>query len=153
MKNLVIVVLLLFLTGCATVKYNGVESIVKKVDYPELGKTVTVYVGDYLIQKGVITEQNVLVVHQTIDGALYDIPARNYFPIGADDKDDFFSATGVVRGPFADPIQALSLGKKNDSKLCVITTFGGKACYEGEYERQKKDSRKERASTNSDIQR
>ena len=37
----------------------------------------------------------------------------------------------------SDPVQALALRKEEGAKLCVITIFGGSACYEGEYERKK----------------
>ena len=43
----------------------------------------------------------------------------------------------LVRGGLSDPIQALALKKGEGSELCVITVFGGSACYKGEYERKK----------------
>ncbi len=137
MKKLLGVIVVLITTGCTSVKYNGSDTYVKEVNYPELAKTITVYVGDHLVQKGTITEENVLLVHRRIDGALYDIPAKKYPQVGFDNKNDFYSAAGVVRGGLSDPIQALALGKNKDSELCVITTFGGSACYVGEFDRKK----------------
>ena len=135
----IIFVLLAFvlMTGCTTVRYNGTDTFVKEVDYPEVDQVITVYVGDHMIQKGTITEENVLVVHRTIDGTLYDIPANRYSQVGYDQKQDFYSAAGVVRGGLSDPVQALALKKGEGAKLCVITVFGGSACYEGEFERKK----------------
>ena len=137
MKKLLGIFVVLLATGCTTVKYNGTDTHVKEVDYPETGKTITVYVGDHLVQKGTITEENVLIVHEHIDGALYDITAKSYPQIGHDDKNDFYSSVGVVRGGLSDPIEALALGKKENSELCVITVFGGSACYQGEFNRKK----------------
>lgn len=137
MKDTFILLLLVLTTGCTTVRYNGTDTFVKEVDHPEAGKVITVYVGDHMVQKGTITEENVLVVHRTIDGALYDIPASKYSQVGYDQKQDFYSAVGVVRGGLSDPVQALALKKEKGAKLCVITVFGGSACYEGEYERKK----------------
>lgn len=131
------IISILVTTGCTTVKYNGTDTFVKEVNYPEVGKVITVYVGDHLVQKGTITEENVLVVNQMIDGALYDIPANKYPQIGFDNEKDFYSAVGVVRGGLSDPIQALARGKKKNDELCVITVFGGSACYDGDFERKK----------------
>jgi len=137
MRVLLLVISILIVSGCTTVKYNGTDTFVKEVNYPEVGKVITVYVGDHLVQKGTITEENVLVVHKTIDGVAYDITAKKYPQIGYDEKRDFYSAVGVVKGALSDPIQALALEKKEGAKLCVVTVFGGSACYEGEYERKK----------------
>lgn len=137
MKKFLSLFLVSFLSACTTVKYNGTETYVNQVDYPELNKVITVYIGDYLVQKGTITEEDVLVVNQMIDGLLYDIPPQKYKQIGFDNKDDFYSSQGVSRSVLADPIQALSLRKTQNSKLCVVTTLGNKECYTGDYERKK----------------
>lgn len=137
MRALLLVIATLLVSGCTTVKYNGTDTVVKEVDYPEVGKVITVYVGDHLVQKGTITEEDVLVVHKTIDGVAYDITAKEYPQIGYDEKRDYYSAVGVVKGALADPIQGLALEKKEGAKLCVVTVFGGSACYQGEYERKK----------------
>ncbi|MDF1830620.1 hypothetical protein [Cycloclasticus pugetii] len=142
MKNICFLLLLILVSGCTTVRYNGTDTFVKKVNYPEVGKVITVYVGDHLVQKGTITEESVLLVHKTIDGALYDIPAKKYPQVGYDQKQDFYSAVGVVKGGLSDPIKALALKKQEDAELCVITVFGGSACYQGEYERKKQLSEK-----------
>lgn len=142
MKNILIVMALILMTGCTTVRYNGNDSFVQEVDYPETGKVITVYVGDHMVRKGTITEESVLLVHKAINGALYDIPAKKYAQVGYDQKQDFYSAAGVVKAGLADPIQALALKKEEGAKLCVITVFGGNACYKGEYERKKQLSEK-----------
>ncbi|OSQ42476.1 hypothetical protein [Thalassospira sp. MCCC 1A01428] len=128
----------LLLSACTSVKYNGTDTFIKEVDYPPIGAVTTVYVGDSMLQKGNITEENVLVVHNTISGLLYDIPAKSYSQIGFDDKQDFYSATGVIKAALADPITALSLKKQGNAELCVITVFGASSCYNGDYERKKR---------------
>jgi len=138
MKKIFIpIIILLLASGCTTVRYNSADTLIAKVDYPELGKVVTAYVGDHLVRKGTVVEENVLIVHQFISGALYQIPARKYPQVGFDEKNDFYSAVGVIRRGLADPIQALAVEKKKDSKLCVITVLGGRACYKGNFERKK----------------
>lgn len=96
----------------------------KDVNYPPVGKEVTAYVGDHMVEKGVVYEEQVLYVKQRVDGALYDIPSKNYPQVGFDEKQDFFSATGVIRGALSDPIEALAVGKEQGSQVCVITTLG-----------------------------
>jgi hypothetical protein len=137
MKSIIVLFALFVVSGCTTVRYNGTDTFVKEVDYPEVGKLITVFVGDHMVQKGTIAEESILVVQKTIDGALYDIPAKKYSKVGFDQKQDFYSAVGVVRGGLSDPIQALALKKKEGAELCVITIFGGSVCYQGEYERKK----------------
>lgn len=145
MKNVTLFLATLLVAGCTTVQYNGSQTFVSEVDQPEIGKIVTAYVGDHLVQKGKISEENILVVSQKLGGALYTIPAKAYSQLGFDDEMDFYSAEGVVRRGLADPIEALALGKADGSQLCVVTTFGGKACYAGDYARKKRLS--ERANS------
>ena len=136
MRLVLVALLLMASSACTTVKYNGSDTVVKKIDFPEIGVVHTVYIGDHLIKKGVIAEEKVLVVHKLIDGVSYDIPALTYPQIGFDDENDFYSSAGVSKNPFADPFRALSLKKEQGSKLCVVTVFGNTACYEGQYDRK-----------------
>lgn len=136
MKRILLISLLAVLGGCTTVQYNGSPSAMKDVDYPPVGKEVTAYVGDHMVEKGVIYEEQVLYVKQRVDGALYDIPSYEYPQVGFDNKQDFFSAIGVIRGALSDPIEALAVGKAEGSQVCVITTLGGSACYDADYERR-----------------
>lgn len=142
MKILLAVVSILIVSGCTSVKYNGTDTVVKEVNYPELDKTINVFVGDHLVQKGTVTEEDVLVVHKTIDGIAYDIIAKKYAQIGYDQKNDFYSASGVIRGALFDPVKALALERKEGAELCVITVFGSSSCYQGEYEKLKQLSEK-----------
>ena len=57
MKRVALVVMILLMTSCTTVKHNGPKHVVKQVDYPEIGKIATAHVGDHLVQKGKITEE------------------------------------------------------------------------------------------------
>ncbi|GED22310.1 hypothetical protein [Halomonas halmophila] len=136
MKRMLMVLLVSVLSGCTSVQYNGSPSAIKDVNYPPVGTEVTAYVGDNMVEKGVIYEEKVLYIKQRVDGALYDIPSKIYPQVGFDDKQDFFSATGVIRGAISDPIEALAVGKEQGSQVCVITTLGGSACYDADYERR-----------------
>jgi len=128
------------MSGCVAVKYNGSNTTSTPIDRPEIGKIVVASIGDPLLEKGMIIEEQILEVYKTMGGALYTIPALKYPQIGFDDKYDFYSAQGVIRSGLADPISALSLEKIADKDLCVITTFGSPACYQGDYKRTTKIS-------------
>lgn len=134
-KFMVSVFLIMICSGCTMVKYNGAPKIMSLLDYPEVGEVKVAYIGDHLVEKGFITKENILVVHNCIDGAQYNIPTDHYNQIGFDDKNDYFSATGVTPGFLCDPVQALSVQKKENSKLCVISIYGISVCYEGNFQR------------------
>lgn len=136
MKRVLLILLIGVLGGCTSVQYNGSPSAMKDVNYPPIGEKVMAYIGDHMVEKGVIYEEQVLYVTQRVDGALYDIPSKIYPQVGFDEKQDFFLATGVIRGALSDPIEALAVGKKQGSQVCVITTLGGSACYDADYERR-----------------
>lgn len=133
-KMLLAFLLLLPMAGCTSVSYNGSRTLVDKVSYPEIGKVVTAQVGEHMVEKGSLVKEKVLRVNRTIDGWAYDIPAKSYQQIGHDAQDGFYEATGVTRNPFADPFKALAVPKKSGSEICVVTVFGIKSCYEGDYE-------------------
>ncbi len=81
---------LLFCLGCTTVTYNGGDIIIKEIDYPPIGKTVTVYIGDYLVRKGTINEEIFLIIHKAVSGARYTIPDKKYSQVGSSSTHDFF---------------------------------------------------------------
>lgn len=123
----------LALHGCTTVSYNGSDQVVERISYPEVGEVVTVGVGEHMVEKGSIVQEGTLEVHDRIDGALYDIPQKTYSQVGFDSDKDFYEAVGVIKNPFADPVQALSVEKQEGADICVVTVFGNEACYEGNY--------------------
>lgn len=136
MRNLAILLVLFVSSGCTAVKYNGAIRHIKDVNYPEIGVTETAFVGDHLISSGSIIEEEVLYVHETIDGALYHIPAGKYLGLGYDDLNYFYSASGVTYSAWADPLEALALEKEGKSRLCVVSIYSAKTCYSGDYERK-----------------
>ncbi|MHC9034246.1 hypothetical protein ACYTTR_00815 [Cobetia marina] len=123
------------LPGCTTVSYNGGERIVERISYPKVGEVVTAEIGDHMVQKGHVTEVNVLKVNKRIDGFLYDIPAKTYQQVGYDSKNDYYEPSGIIRSALSDPYQALSVERKYGAEICVVTTFGNTACYPGDFEK------------------
>ena len=135
MKFTYLVFVLISISGCVSVKYNGSDTASTLIDRPEIGLIVVASIGDPLLEKGIIVEEKVLEVYKTMGGALYTIPALKYPQIGHDEKHDFYSAQGVIQGGLADPISALSFDTTANTELCVITTFGNPVCYKGDYKR------------------
>ena len=123
-------------SGCTSVQYNGSKSKVQDVNYPPVDEVVTAYVGDHMVEKGQISQVEVLNVYQPIDGAMYNIPAKTYAQLGFDSSQDFYEASGVTKNPFADPFNALSVDRTAGAQICVVTVFGVESCYSGQFERQ-----------------
>ncbi|WP_150910471.1 hypothetical protein [Marinobacter halotolerans] len=136
-RSLIISLLTLSLfSGCTSVQYNGAKTEMQKVSYPPIDKTVTAYVGDHMVEKGVISQIEVLRVLQPIDGAMYNIPAKTYAQLGFDSSQDFYEASGVTKNLLADPFNALSVNHNQNDQICVVTVFGVESCYAGQFERQ-----------------
>lgn len=135
-----VLVLVLATSGCVSVKYNGSNGKATPIDRPEIGKVVVASIGDPLLEKGMVVEENVLDVYEKMGGFSYTIPALRYLQIGFDEKNDFYSAQGVIRNPLADPFQALSVSKANNKELCVVTSFGQPVCYQGNFKKATKIS-------------
>lgn len=141
MKFPLIISVLVIVGGCTTVQYKGSSSKIEEVDHPPVGDEVTASVGDSVVDKGVIYEEKVLFVKETVDTGAYEIPSQSYSQVGSDEDQDFFSANGVGRAALSDPVEALAVGKKAGSDLCVITKLGGSSCYDADYEKRDRMSR------------
>jgi len=124
----------LIFSGCTTVQYNGPKPVVTEVDYPPIGEVVTAYVGDHMVEKGTLYQAVSLRVSETIEGALYTIPAKSYPQIGYDDEQSFYDPTGVQKSFLADPFKALSVDRNQNKEVCVVTVFGVESCFEGQFE-------------------
>lgn len=128
--------LLLFIcltSACTTMKYNGASTYVKEVNYPSVGEEITAYVGEHLLKRGSIIESGVLMVTERVDGFAYEIPVGKYPQTGADEKNDYFMATGVEKAALSDPYQGLSVKKNETSEICVISVFSATTCYDAKF--------------------
>ncbi|MDO8961855.1 MAG: hypothetical protein Q7V02_07125 [Methylophilus sp.] len=139
-KILLIATSIFLLSGCVSVKYNGSKTTTTPIDRPEIGVIVVASIGDPLIEKGLIVEENILEVYEKMGGFNYTIPALKYPQIGFDEKNDFYAANGVTKNPLSDPFDALSVSKDSNNELCVITNFGSPVCYQGNFKRTTKIS-------------
>ena len=142
MKRIIFLWLVVVITGCTTVHYNGAETFVQEISFPGVGEVATVHLGDHMVRKGALVEEGVLVVLEPIDGVFYKIPAQSYGQIGFNNKQNFYSSSGVAKSSLADPVRALSLENKEGARLCVVTVFGTTTCYRGNYERGRRLSEK-----------
>lgn len=143
MKNTVFLLLCaLVVAGCTSVSYNGSSTLVDRVSYPKVGEVVTAQVGDHMVEKGSLIREGILKVNKPVDGFLYDIPAKTYRQVGHDADNDFYESSGVTKSLLADQLQALAVGKKAGSQLCVVTIFGASSCYDADYEKSSQLSEK-----------
>ena len=141
--SLLLLMVALTVTGCTTVPYNGAATEVELISVPEVGVIVSASIGDNLLAKGKMVTENILVVHNAVDGVAFNIPAKNYLQIGHDSKQEFYASVGVTRNPLFDPHQALavSLIAEDEPEICVITVFGGSTCYKASYSKNTQVSR------------
>lgn len=140
MKLSILVLILFSMSGCVAVKYNGSDKTATPINRPEIGKIVEASIGDPLLEKGMIVEENVLEVNQKMGGFNYTIPAIKYPQIGFDATNDFYSAQGISKNALADPFNALSVAKQSNNEVCVITSFGQPVCYQGDFKKTTKIS-------------
>ncbi len=132
----------LLLSGCA-LKYAPAERNTKMFDEPAIGTVASAQVGDHMLRKGLIVEEEVLSVKAMIDGFAYDVVPGEYPQLGYTDTEKFFVPTGVVRNPLADPFQAISVKNNKPKQICVVTVMSARACYDGDFDIVKRASTRE----------
>lgn len=132
-KLLLTAILFMLLSGCA-VSYTPADKRTQAFDDPEIGQVTTAHVGDRLIHKGVVTEEEVVAVKSVVDGVMYDIMPGVYPQLGYVEGERFYSPVGIVRGAFSDPVQLLSIQEKSPGQLCVVTEFAARLCYDADFE-------------------
>lgn len=139
MRKAVLFASVMLLSGCA-VKYNPVVNRPTLIDTPPVGEIATAQIGDYLLQKGEIVEEDVLVLRVPVDGALYDVLPGSYPQFGFSGEEKFYHPAGIVKSGFADPFMGLSTRPQNPGQLCVVTTFSARVCYDATFEVAKQAS-------------
>jgi hypothetical protein len=122
-----------FLSGCA-VKYAPAERNIQVFDDPAINVVESAQVGDHLLRKGIVVEEEVISVKTMVDGVLYDILPGKYPQLGFTETERFYMPTGIVRNPFADEFQGMSVKKEKPDQICVVTVFAARACYEANFE-------------------
>ena len=129
-STLLVSISMIFLSACASVNRNYVPEV-KKCDFPQLNVQTTVYVGEEMLIQGTELRGKVLNVKQPVDGVCYDINAGKYPIVGSDAKKYYFSLhDGVTKAALCDPAEGLYVSKKDDKQICVVTIYGGTACYD-----------------------
>lgn len=132
--KIMILFAILLLSACTSMKHNGAVESRTQINFPPVGAKATKSLGEKLIEKGYITTQKALHVKEAINGALYDIPTKNYKQTGYDDKGMYFEPWGVVQSILADPFTGLTVKHDKPEELCVITIFAATSCYKGFFE-------------------
>ncbi|MFA0014879.1 hypothetical protein AB4391_16175 [Vibrio lentus] len=136
MKNHILVPLIFVtLSGCAASIPQNAKTEVKSFSTPKISVLTSAYVGDFMIDQGKATTKKYLTVHQSIDGAFYNISQGSYVEMGYDGKKSWFniySTNGglVSPGAFVDPPYALSVDETK--QVCVSSVIAKEVkCYEG----------------------
>lgn len=121
------------LVGCVAPTYNY-QATPKQVSKPPIGSVNTAYVGDKMLEQGMLVDRDVLSLPtNTKINFAYSMSAGYYQKVGQNKNGSYYSAINnisnggnVQRSAISDPFQAVMLGL--DGKLCVITVFNAKNC-------------------------
>lgn len=122
------------LVGCATPKYNY-QAVPQNISKPPLGSVNTAYVGDKMLEQGILLEREVLHVTKTTKHSGYTFNEGYYLKTGEDAKGSYFQAINMIpnggnlqKNIIVDPFKAVMLDSNNE--ICVITALNAKACTE-----------------------
>ncbi len=130
------------IAGCASVPYTGADTRAQVINDPDVGKVVTARVGDSLLRKGLMVEEQALVVTAPVNETMYQIPAGTYKQVGADAKRWYYAVAGsggaVTWNSFlADVPRALAVSKGDSrGELCVIGGMASNPCYRAFWEQR-----------------
>jgi hypothetical protein len=133
MRALLTIAILITLSGCTSMKYNGSSVTKTEISYPPLNIEVTKNLGDQLLEKGFNTTQKALIVEEEMESFAYDIPSKQYKQTGYDDKGFYFEPWGIIKAAIADPFSGLTVQHKNPDEVCVITVFNASSCIKGKF--------------------
>lgn len=134
MKKLILTGVLGFsLVGCAAPTYNY-QATQRNISKPPIGSTNVAYVGDQMLEQGVVTDREAIQVPNSVKvNFAYTIANGYYVKMGNDRKGSYYqpinnipNGGSVQKMAIADPFKAVMLGL--DGKLCVITVFNAKNC-------------------------
>lgn len=132
-----IIILSIFLSGCASMKYNYYPQR-EKYDFPHLNVETTVNIGDSILIQCDRVTSDYLLLHDDCRGINYTIPSGLYKQTGFDEKHKYFSkkgSSGDVRGnPLADPVSGLLINTGIPNELRVISIYGTTISYSASYD-------------------
>ncbi|MGO2234002.1 hypothetical protein B6N13_06935 [Marinomonas sp. UCMA 3892] len=135
--------LAVFMTGCSTINYSDTA----KREYfsePPVEEVVEVYVGDYMLNQGLSTTSDYLILERFVDGIAYNIPQGAYSRIGDYKGVPYFSVTTTTgrtiiyaAGLIDTPIALHS--KTGGEELCVTSvSYQQASCYDALFKIEKR---------------
>lgn len=128
--SLASVILMAFvLSGCASVKRNYIPEV-SNLDFPAVGVETTVFLGEEMLIQGKRLEGKAIKITSAVDGACYDIMAQKIPVVGEDADRYYLENIGVTKAALCDPVDGMFVEKDGMNKICVVTIFGGYACYD-----------------------
>jgi len=140
--RVLLVILLLAVSACATPKYNY-QPETTLISAPPLNAVATAYVGEEMVSQGNISQREGIVFEtpQKISGYSF---SNGFLPkTGEDEKSEFFTFIAastkvpttdghatMSKNFLVDPLESVELIKESN-KLCAVTIFHLKACRAG----------------------
>ena len=117
------------LVGCATPAYNY-QAIPKNISKPPIGSVNKAFVGDQMLEQGMVVDREVLNPENIKISFAYSLTSGIYLKQAKMKKGNIFShstlsVVGMVqKNPLADPFKVVMLD--TEGKLCVVTVFNAK---------------------------
>ncbi|AVI32363.1 putative lipo domain protein [Acinetobacter baumannii] len=132
-KNISLLILSIGIVGCASPSYNY-QAVPKNISKPPIGSVNKAFVGDQMLEQGIVVDREVLNVPENIKISFaYSLTSGIYLKTGQNEKGQYFQPFNTVSGggmvqknPLADPFKVVMFD--NEGKLCVVTVFNAKNC-------------------------
>lgn len=123
------------ISGCVSVAMNGPEMNSTVISKPEIGVAVTAFVGDDLVQKGLLIEAKALKVKEVASIFGYTIAKGTFSQLGHNAEFQFFDASRVVSNGLVSPPQSIMVARASTNELCVTNINSVYACGAAVFER------------------
>lgn len=113
------------ITGCSSVPYNYTPTN-SSFSIPDINKTVSSGLGEPLLDQGISTTRDILLVIQPVNISLYKIKPGKFIKVGDDGSREFYNQdltagfsiySGLISAPDA---TATLVRNKNKNDFCII---------------------------------
>ncbi|KZZ19843.1 hypothetical protein A3752_13310 [Oleiphilus sp. HI0081] len=139
MKTIGILIALIVLSGCTSLKKNGGGIEETLIDYPAIGTETTAFVGEEMLAKGSKKTVNAISLKYTTSVGLlgsYTFSPGIYTQVGYSGNKVFYAPTNygmVQKSTLADPYGGMYIDH-NEKEICGVSAFGGTVCSDADYD-------------------
>lgn len=143
MRQVILVIIMVLVSGCSTIKYNYTPDT-KKFNTPQIGVIVSTGLGEELLDQGVIVERDILEITQESFISPFIVKKGKLRKVGEDDVSEYYglhSSSGVIiySGIFV-PTPEIGTAIRYDKNLnqyCVASPHNIEICGDISAKREK----------------